>query len=99
LFVGSFVGFQFITVLYLQELRGWSALSTGLALMVAGLDAVLAPTVTRLLVPRYGNLPVTVAGMVLAVAAYAWFLALDADWTCAAMLPSLLLIGFGFALA
>ncbi|TDW90073.1 MFS transporter [Kribbella pratensis] len=34
LLVGSFVGFQFIAVLYLQELRGWSELETGLALMV-----------------------------------------------------------------
>ena len=36
LFVGSFVAFQFIAVLYLQELRGWSALETGLALLVVG---------------------------------------------------------------
>jgi MFS family permease len=99
LFVGSFVGFQFITVLYLQELREWSALNTGLALMVAGLDAVLAPTVTPLLVRRYGIVPVTVAGMVLASAAYVWFLAVEADWAYAVMLPSLILIGLGFALA
>jgi len=46
LFVGSFVAFQFVVVLYLQELRGWSALETGLALLVAGIDAVIAPTLT-----------------------------------------------------
>jgi len=44
LFVGSFVGFQFVAVLYLQELRGWSALETGLALLVAGIDAVVSGT-------------------------------------------------------
>ena len=46
LFVGSFFAFQFVVVLYLQELRGWSALETGLALLVSGIDAVLAPTLT-----------------------------------------------------
>ena len=55
LLVGSFVGFQFIAVLYLQELRDWSELETGLALMVIGIDAVLAPTLTPWLVNRFGN--------------------------------------------
>ena len=36
------MGFQFIVVLYLQELRGWSALTTALALLVVAIDAVLA---------------------------------------------------------
>ncbi len=98
LFVGSFVGFQFIAVLYLQELRGWSALETGLALMVAGIDAVIAPTITPVLVRRFGNQRVLLAGMLLAVAAYAAFLPLQADWSYALMLPTLILIGLGFAL-
>ena len=46
LFIGAFVAFQFVVVLYLQELRGWSSLETGLALLVAGIDAILAPTLT-----------------------------------------------------
>jgi hypothetical protein len=49
LLVGSFVGFQFIAVLYLPELRGWSELETGLALMMIGIDAILATTLTPLL--------------------------------------------------
>ena len=99
LFVGSFVGFQFIAVLYLQELRGWSALQTGLALMVAGIDAVIAPTITPVLVRRFGNQRVLLAGTLLAVAAYAAFLPLQADWPYALMLPTLILIGLGFAFA
>jgi len=99
LFVGAFVAFQFIAVLYLQELRGWSALETGLALLVVGIDAVLAPTVTPRLVARFGTVPVILAGMVLAVAAYALFLPVAADWSYTAMLPSLLLIGLAFSLA
>ena len=98
LFLGSFVGFQFIVVLYLQELRGWSALETGLALMVAGIDAILAPTLTPVLVRRFGLARTLFAGLLLAVLAYALFLPLSADWSYVAMLPSLLLIGVGFAL-
>jgi MFS family permease len=99
LFMGSFVGFQFIVVLYLQELRGWSPLQTGLALLVCGIDAVLAPTLTPRLVRRFGNLRVLVAGMLVAVLAYALFLPVGADWGYPVMLPTLALLGVAFALA
>lgn len=97
LFVGSFVAFQFIVVLYLQELRDWSSLETGLALMVAGLDAIIAPTITPWFVRRFGNTPVIVAGMLVGLTAYVLFLPLQADWSYAAMLPALVLIGVAFA--
>ncbi|TDD45218.1 MFS transporter [Kribbella antibiotica] len=97
LLVGGFVGFQFITVLYLQELRGWSEWKTGLALMVIGIDSVLAPTLTPWLVNRFGNQRVVLGGFILAVAAYLAFLPLGT--TFAAMLPTFLLLGLGFALA
>lgn len=99
LFIGSFVAFQFIAVLYMQELRGWSALETGLALTVVGLDAILAPTVTPRLIDRYGTVRIVLAGMLLAAAGYALFLPLGPDWTYAAMLPSFLLIAVAFSLA
>lgn len=97
LLVGSFVGFQFIAVLYLQELRHWSELETGLALMVIGIDSVLAPTLTPWLVNRFGNGRVVFGGFVLAVIAYAAFLPLGSSF--AAMLPAFLLLGLAFALA
>ncbi|MFB6719763.1 MFS transporter [Kribbella sp. NPDC056345] len=97
LLVGSFVGFQFITVLYLQELRGWSEWKTGLALMIIGIDAVLAPTLTPWLVNRFGNARVVLGGFALATLAYVAFLPLGT--TFAAMLPTFLLLGLGFALA
>lgn len=98
LFVGSFVAFQFVAVLYLQELRQWSALETGLALLVAGIDMILAPTVTPWFVRRFGNIRVILAGMLLGVAAYASFLRLGADWPYPMLLPGLVLIGLGFAM-
>ena len=99
LLVGSFMGFQFVAVLYLQELRNWSTIETGLALAVAGIDAVLAPTLTPVLVRRLGNGRVVVAGLALAALAYALFLPLTADGSYWLMLPALLVLGVAFALA
>ncbi|MDQ3787115.1 MAG: MFS transporter, partial [Actinomycetota bacterium] len=99
LFAGAFVSFQFITVLYLQEVRGWSAIETGLALLVVAIDAALAPTVTPRLVNRFGNPPVIVAGVAAAVLAYALFLSIPADagyWS--AMFPTMVLLGIAFTL-
>ena len=39
--IGGWVGFQFIATLYLQQLRGWSALETGLAIFPEGLLVAL----------------------------------------------------------
>lgn len=99
LLIGAFTGFQFIAVLYLQELRGWSEVETGLALAVMGIDAVLAPTLTPKLVERFGTPKVILGGFLFAVAAYAAFLPLGADWTFVTMLPTFLLMGISFALA
>lgn len=99
LFVGSFFGFQFVATLYLQELRGWSSLETALALMVMGVDAVLAPSLTPRLVARFGNGRVILGGFVLAILSYALFLPVGPDWSYAAMLPTLLLTGLAFSLA
>jgi MFS family permease len=99
LLVGGFVGFQFVLVLYLQELRGWSEIETGLALAVIGIDSIIAPTLTPRLVERFGTPRVIVGGFAFLTAAYLAFLPLGADWSYLTMLPALLLIGLGFALA
>ncbi|MDQ0061389.1 MFS transporter [Paenibacillus harenae] len=98
LLAGSFFGFQFVVVLYLQELRGWSALETGLALLAVGVDAILAPTVTPRLVSRFGNARVILAGLSLAAVSYALFLPVRLDWSYAAMFPTMILTGIAFAL-
>ena len=99
LLLASFMAFQFVAVLYLQELRGWSTVETGLALAVLGIDAVLAPTLTPLLVARFGNPRVLAAGMVFATLGYLLFLPVGPDWGFAAMLPSFLALGVAFTLA
>ncbi|GAA2566590.1 MFS transporter [Mycolicibacterium diernhoferi] len=95
----GFMGFQFIIVLYLQELRGWSALSTALALLVVAIDAILAPTLTPILVRRFGLWRVIAAGMACAALSFLLFLGVERDWVYLSMLPSLLALGIAFTLA
>ncbi|MEU8355846.1 MFS transporter [Nonomuraea sp. NPDC048882] len=97
LLTASFFGFQFLVTLYLQELRGWSTVQTGLALLAAAIDVVLAPVLTPWLVNRYGSARVVLGGLLSGLLAYALFLGVGLDWTYAAMLPSMLLIGLMFA--
>jgi MFS family permease len=99
LLLGGFFGFQFLATLYFQELRGWSTIETGLALLLLGIDAVLAPTLTPRLVRRFGYIRVILAGFVLAAAGYALFLTAGPDTLYAAMIPTLFLVGLSFALA
>jgi EmrB/QacA subfamily drug resistance transporter len=100
LLVGSWFGFQFIATLYMQQLRGWSPLETGLAIFPGGfLVAVLAPRVGPLVI-RFGIQRLVTVGFVSAAAAYALFLPIGLDsGYAAAMLPTFVLAGFGFALS
>ncbi|MFG2698831.1 MFS transporter [Kitasatospora sp. NPDC048407] len=97
--MGSYAGFQFVATLYLQRLLDWSALETALGLLPGGtIVALSAGSVSRLL-DRFGPervLPVGVASMALG---YALFLRLDEHSSFLGLvLPSMLLIGAGFAL-
>jgi MFS family permease len=97
---GGYVGFQFIGTLYLQSLNGWSALETALAFLPAGLlVAVGAPRIGPV-VQRFGTARVIAAGMSAFVLGYALFLRIGvAPSYGALLLPTVLLIGIGFALS
>ncbi|MEV4363863.1 MFS transporter [Nonomuraea sp. NPDC049625] len=99
LFSGAFFGFQFIAVLYLQEVRGWTSLQTSLAMLAVGADAVLAPTLTPRLVNRFGNARVILAGLLFAVLSYVLFLPIGMDTVYLAMFPTMIILGVAFALA
>ncbi|SDE21158.1 MFS transporter [Glycomyces harbinensis] len=99
LFMAGFFGFQFLVVLYLQELRGWSTIEASLAMLVIGIDVALAPTVTPKLVRRFGNAPVLLAGLVSAALGFALFLSAGMDSSYGELLPSLVLMGLAFTLA
>ncbi len=66
--IASLGGFLFLTTLYLQDARGFSALRTGLyALPMAGMVALSAPLAGRLVANRGARLPLVVAGVGIAV--------------------------------
>ena len=96
---GSFLGFQFVVVLYLQETRGWTSLQTSLALLILGIDMILAPLLTPRLLRRFGHPPVIVAGFVAAAASFLLFLPISDEWTYFMMFPSFLALGLAFTLA
>ncbi len=98
--IGAWFGAQFILTLYLQQVRGWSALETGLAIFPAGfLVAVLAPRVAPL-VNRFGVTRVILAGLSSAVFAYVLFLSIGLETSYLLVLfPAFLLGGLAFGLA
>ena len=98
--IGAWFGFQFIVTLYMQQLRGWSALETGLALFPAGLLVAVLATRLAPLISRFGVTRLTVAGLTSTAVGYALFLPIGLDSSYAlAMLPTFLLTGLGFGLA
>jgi MFS family permease len=98
--IGGWFGFQFIATLYMQQLRGWSPLETGLAIFPGGfLVALLAPRVAPL-VQRFGVRRLITAGLASTGIGYALFLPIGLHSSYqAAILPTIVLAGFGFALA
>ena len=99
LFMGAFFSFQFVVVLYLQELRGWSTLETSLTLVIMAIDGILAPTLTPWLVTRFGHATVMAAGVAAQLLAFVLFLPMTSEWSYFAMLPSLVAMGFAFTLS
>jgi MFS family permease len=97
---GSYFGFQFIATLYMQSVLGWSALETALAFLPAGLLVAFGSTRVGGLATRVGTAPLIAGGFVAFAAGYALFLRADLDPTYITMiLPTIVLIGIGFALA
>jgi MFS family permease len=98
--IGGWFGFQFIATLYMQQLRGWSPLETGLAIFPGGLlVALLAPRIAPL-VMRFGVRRLVTAGLASTAVGYALFLPIGLDsGYAAAILPTMIFAGLGFALA
>ena len=96
---GSYISFQFLVTQYLQTLSGWSALSTALAFLPAGVMVVALSTRMASLLGRFGPAPLTAIAFTCLIIAYAVFLraGVRPDYP-AVMLPATLLIGLAFGL-
>lgn len=64
-FVGSYIGFQFLVTLYMQQLLGWSALHTALAFLPAGALVALSATKVGAVIDRFGTARLMVLGFAL----------------------------------
>lgn len=100
LFFGAYIGFQFVVMLYLQRVLGWSALQTALGFLPAALIVAFGSPRIEPLIDRVGTPRTIFAGVVAHVIGYALFLRVDEHSGYAAyVLPSMVLLGIGFMLA
>jgi MFS family permease len=96
---GGYVGFQFVATLYLQAFRGWTPLETALAFLPGGLIVAFGAPRVGGLVDRLGTGRIIALAFAAFVIGYALFLRVEASSSyLALMLPTMLLIGTGFAL-
>lgn len=97
---GSYLSFQFILTLYLQSVLGWSPLGMALALLPTGLlVASSAPFADRLM-DKFGAPRLILTGLASLALGYVLFLRVGTSPNYVTdILPSVLLLGVGFALA
>ncbi|MFD3438084.1 MFS transporter [Streptomyces sp. NPDC058685] len=94
----SLAGFLFINTLYLQEVRGMSALHAGLYMLpMAGLTLVCAPLSGRLVASRGPRLPLVIAGITMAASGLL-FAAFEAETSEVLLFVGFVLFGLGFGM-
>ncbi|MFJ9714077.1 MFS transporter [Streptomyces sp. NPDC101234] len=97
--MGSYLSFQFMMTLFLQDGRGWSPLRMAFALLPVGLIVAIGSPLAGRLVNRFGTAPLIVTAMISMTLGYVWFLvsAGSSPDYLLSMFPSLVLLGGGFA--
>ncbi|GAB3873046.1 MFS transporter [Kibdelosporangium lantanae] len=99
IFFGSYVGFQFVVMQYMQRLVGWSALQTALAFLPAAVIVAASSTKMAAIVEKFGTARLIAVGFVSLVAGYAFFLGVDVQPNLAGViLPCMILLGISCAL-
>ncbi|MFC6881223.1 MULTISPECIES: MFS transporter [Actinomadura] len=94
----ALAGFLYVNSLYLQNVRGLSALHAGLYLLpMAAMNGVFAPVSGRLVGSRGPRLPLQLAGVTM-LAAMLLFAAFEAETNDALLFTSYVLFGIGFGL-
>jgi DHA2 family methylenomycin A resistance protein-like MFS transporter len=94
----GFYGQLFVISLYFQQVRGYSALQTGLALLPMGIFVALSSVASGKLTGRVGpRLPMLV-GLSLAGLGFLGLMAAGADTSYAVLVAPLIAIGFGMAM-
>ena len=95
---GAFAGFLFLNTLYLQEVRGLSAIRAGLCtLPLAVMTLILAPLSGRVVGARGPRLPLLAAGIAMGAGAL-MLVRMEAETSLVWVLASYVVFGFGFAM-
>ncbi|KAB2350834.1 MFS transporter [Actinomadura rudentiformis] len=97
--MGSYLSFQFMMTLYLQDVLHWSPLKMAMALLPAGLLVAFGSPFMGRLIDRYGTSPLILTAMISMSLGYVWFLSTagNAPHYAFTVLPTMLLLGGGFA--
>jgi EmrB/QacA subfamily drug resistance transporter len=91
-------GFLLLNTLYLQDVRGYSALHAGLFMLpMAAMTAVFSPLSGRIVGARGPRLPLIIAGIAITVSAFSLTM-LAADTSTLSLVASYLIFGLGFGL-
>src|SRR4051812_43704779 len=93
---GAFLGMFFMTAIFMQRVRGLSALATGVELLPLGLAVVASAVLVSRIVHRTGTRTLQVGGALISVAGLALLMRVDAGtgyWS--GIVPGLVLFGLG----
>jgi hypothetical protein len=97
---GAYTSFQFLVTLYLQQALGWSPIAMALGFLPGGLLVIASATRMDRVLERVPTQVLIALGMTSFLAAYLLFLRVDPALGYAALLlPTMLLLGTGFALS
>jgi EmrB/QacA subfamily drug resistance transporter len=92
----AFLAMFFLTAIFLQQVRGLTALETGLQFLPMGIAAIASAVISAQLVTRFGTQPVQLGGAVLSVVGLLLLSGADATGSyVATILPGLILFGIG----
>lgn len=93
---GAFLGMFFMTAIFMQRVRGLSALATGVELLPLGLAVVASAVLVSRIVHRTGTRSLQIGGALLSVAGLTLLMQVDAEtgyWS--GIVPGLVLFGLG----
>lgn len=92
----AFLAMFFLTAIFLQQVRGLTALETGLQFLPMGFAAIASAVVSAQLVTRFGTRPVQFGGTALSVTGLLLLTQADATSSYAtSVLPGIMLFGIG----
>lgn len=95
----GFVGVSLLQVLWLQRVRGLSALEVGVQLLAEFVTFIAASVAAGVLVRKWGPRPLIIAGLLLAASGAALFATVEPGDTFTAYAPALVVFGLGCGLA